>query len=94
VRSPEEWSHGHLPGATHIPLAALPERLGELDPSSPIVLHCKGGGRSSIAASFLQSQGMSNVSNLVGGYEAWRKEGFPTVDGKPERAVTRGRKKE
>ena len=94
VRSPEEWSHGHLPGAVHIPLAALPEKLGELDPSSPIVLHCKGGGRSSIAASFLQSQGMSNVSNLVGGYEAWTKEGFPTVDGKPEHAVAGSRKKE
>jgi hydroxyacylglutathione hydrolase len=79
VRSPEEWSKGHLPGAVHIPLAALPEKLGELDPSAPIVLHCKGGGRSSIAASFLQSRGLSTISNLAGGYEAWMKEGFPTV---------------
>ena len=77
VRSPEEWSRGHLPGAKHIPLAALPDRLGELDQSVPIVLHCKGGGRSSIAASFIQSQGISNVSNLAGGYEAWVKQGLP-----------------
>lgn len=93
VRSPEEWSHGHLPGALHIPLAALPEKLSELDASAPIVLHCKGGGRSSIAASFLQSKGMSNVSNLAGGYEAWVKQGFTTVGDKPERDMDRARKK-
>ena len=76
VRSPDEWSRGHLPGAIHIPLAALPERVGELDASVPIVLHCKGGGRSSIATSFLQSKGIGGVSNLAGGYEGWVAEGF------------------
>jgi hydroxyacylglutathione hydrolase len=76
VRAPDEWSHGHLPGAIHIPLAALPDRVGELDPSLPIVLHCKGGGRSSIATSFLQANGIAGVSNLAGGYESWVAEGF------------------
>ena len=76
VRAPDEWSHAHLPGAIHIPLASLPERAGELDPSVPIVLHCKGGGRSSIATSFLQANGMNNVSNLSGGFERWLAEGF------------------
>ena len=76
VRAPDEWSRGHLPGAIHIPLAALPERLGELDASLPIVLHCKGGGRSSIATSLLQSRGVAGVSNLAGGYDAWVAEGF------------------
>jgi len=76
VRAPDEWSEGHLPGAIHIPLAALPERVGELDASRPIVLHCKGGGRSSIATSFLQSKGLRGVSNLTGGYEGWVAEGF------------------
>jgi hydroxyacylglutathione hydrolase len=76
VRAPDEWTRGHLPGAIHIPLAALPERLGELDTSLPIVLHCKGGGRSSIATSFLQAQGVDGVSNLSGGYEGWVAEGF------------------
>lgn len=76
VRAPDEWAHGHVPGATHIPLAALPERLGELDRSLPIVLHCKGGGRSSIATSFLQARGVDGVSNLAGGYDGWVAEGF------------------
>jgi hydroxyacylglutathione hydrolase len=57
-------------------LAALPERLGELNASAPIVVHCKGGGRSAIATSFLQARGIANVSNLAGGYEDWVKRGF------------------
>jgi len=84
VRSPEEWSHGHLPGAIHIPLAQLPNRLSELDASAPIVLHCKGGGRSSTATSFLQSRGMSDVSNLAGGFDAWVAQGFKVDAGKSE----------
>jgi hydroxyacylglutathione hydrolase len=76
VRAPDEWSRGHLPGAIHIPLAALAERVGELDRSAPIVLHCKGGGRSAIATSFLQAQGVDNVSNLAGGFDRWVAEGF------------------
>lgn len=83
VRSPEEWSRGHLPGAVHIPLALLPDRFGELDVSAPIVLHCGGGGRSSIATSFLQSQGLSNVSNLAGGYDSWVAQGFEVESAKP-----------
>jgi len=82
VRSPEEWSHGHMPGAIHIPLAQLPDRVGELDTSAPIVLHCKGGGRSSIATSFLQSRGLSDVSNLTGGFDAWVAQGFKVAANK------------
>ena len=76
VRGPDEWRRGHLPGAIHIPLASLPDRLGELDTSAPIVLHCKGGGRSAIATSFLQSRGIANATNMLGGYESWVKNGF------------------
>jgi hydroxyacylglutathione hydrolase len=83
VRSPEEWSRGHLPGAIHIPLAMLPDRVGDLDGSVPVVLHCQGGGRSSIATSFLQSRGATNVSNLAGGFDAWVASGFEVESGLP-----------
>ena len=78
VRSPDEWSHGHLPGAQHIPLASLPERLDEIDRSRPIVLQCRGGGRSAIATSVLLAHGVSNVSNLKGGYDDWVAQQLPT----------------
>jgi hydroxyacylglutathione hydrolase len=76
VRGPDEWRRGHLPGAIHIPLAALPDRIGELNAGAPVVLHCKGGSRSAIATSFLQARGIANVSNLAGGFESWVKSGF------------------
>jgi len=88
VRSPEEWSGGHLPGAIHIPLAQLPDRIGELDVSAPIVVHCRGGGRSSIATSFLKSQGVSAISNLAGGFDAWVAQGLDVESAKPAKPAT------
>jgi hydroxyacylglutathione hydrolase len=92
VRSPEEWRRGHLPGAIHIPLALLPDRIGELDASAPIVMHCQGGGRSSIATSLLQSQGVPDVSNLAGGYDAWVAQGFEIESGGPRQPAESKRK--
>lgn len=93
VRSPEEWSRGHLPNAIHIPLATLPERMGELDASTPIVMHCQGGGRSSIATSFLQSRGLTNVSNLAGGFDSWVVHGFDVASAKSAPAFSKRRSK-
>jgi hydroxyacylglutathione hydrolase len=78
VRSPDEWSHGHIVGAHHIPLASLPDRMAEIDATRPVVLQCRGGGRSAIATSLLLSRGISNVSNLLGGYDAWVAQRLPT----------------
>ncbi|MFL5482842.1 MAG: rhodanese-like domain-containing protein [Gemmatimonadaceae bacterium] len=78
VRSPDEWSHGHIPDARHIPLASLPDRIAEIDASRPVILQCRGGGRSAIATSLLLSRGISNVSNLIGGYDAWAAQRLPT----------------
>jgi hydroxyacylglutathione hydrolase len=91
VRGPDEWRHGHLPGAIHIPLASLPDRLDELNPSRAIVLHCKGGSRSAIATSFLKARGVSNVSNLLGGYTEWVKSGFEVTheDSAPVKSARR-----
>jgi len=78
VRNPDEWAQGHLPGAVHIPLASLPERVTEIDSTRPVVLQCRGGGRSAIATSVLLARGLSNVANLKGGYDAWVAERLPT----------------
>jgi hydroxyacylglutathione hydrolase len=65
----------------HIPLAALPERLGEIDANTSVVVHCQGGGRSAIAASYLKSHGVERVANLTGGFEAWMKNDLPVERG-------------
>jgi rhodanese-related sulfurtransferase len=60
-----------IDGAVNVPLAALRRRVGELDLDRPIVVHCAGGYRSSIGASWLRSAGAADVSDLLGGYSAW-----------------------
>ena len=77
VRSANEWSEGHLPGATHIPLGYLADRLGDIPRDRPVVVQCQSGGRSSIAASILERAGFPDVSNLTGGLGAWTASGLP-----------------
>ena len=72
VRGSAEREGGFIEGAVHIPLAHLPERGGELPTDRPVVVHCAGGYRSSVAASHLRAQGHSQVADLVGGFHAYR----------------------
>ena len=77
VRGANEWATGHLPGALHIPLGYLAERAGDIPAGRPVVVQCQSGGRSSIAASILQQQGLGAVSNLAGGITGWAAAGLP-----------------
>ena len=70
VRAASEWSAGHVTDALHIPLGSLATRLDEL-PRGPLVLQCQGGARSAIATSLLKRLGRHDVTNLIGGYDAW-----------------------
>lgn len=72
VRGPGELDDGTVTGSRHIQLASLLEHVGGLNPASPTVVYCAGGYRSSIAASTLRSLGFSDVSDIIGGYSAWR----------------------
>ena len=75
VRNRAEWDAGHIRGASHIPLADLVARSGELPDDAPLVVHCQSGARSAIAASVLRAKGRGNVSNLTGGFAAWTAAG-------------------
>jgi rhodanese-related sulfurtransferase len=72
VRGPGEVGEGMVAGAVHLQLASLLQRASELDPAVPTVVYCAGGYRSSIAASTLRSLGFNDVSDIVGGYGAWK----------------------
>lgn len=71
VRNPGEVALGGIAGALHIPLAQLPGRLGEIPRERPVVTYCAGGYRSSVAASVLRRGDFADVSDLLGGYQAW-----------------------
>jgi rhodanese-related sulfurtransferase len=64
----------------NIPLNHLSERLTELPKDRPLLVHCAGGYRSSIAASLLQQRGYE-VSELAGGIAAWETASLPTEHG-------------
>jgi rhodanese-related sulfurtransferase len=71
VRGPGERTQGAIEGSVHIPLPQLRTRIGEISPDRPVVTYCAGGYRSSIAASLLRAHGFDDVSDLIGGYQAW-----------------------
>jgi hydroxyacylglutathione hydrolase len=71
VRNPGEAARGTIPGAINIPVGQLPSRLGELDATKPTVVYCAGGYRSSVAASLLRHREFVDVSDILGGYDAW-----------------------
>jgi glyoxylase-like metal-dependent hydrolase (beta-lactamase superfamily II)/rhodanese-related sulfurtransferase len=75
VRNPDELTGelGHIAGITHIPVKALKDRIGELDPARETVTICKAGTRSLTAARMLAKAGFANVSVLDGGMLAWNK---------------------
>ncbi len=71
VREPHEYEITHIDGARLIPLAELPDRLGELDGHKEIVTHCHHGARSLKALEILKAAGFSKVRSLRGGIDAW-----------------------
>ena len=65
VRSPGEYSGGHIDGARNIPVDQIGGRIGELGAKDrPIVLYCASGARSAMAASKLKRAGFEKVFNL------------------------------
>ncbi len=79
VRNPEEISICRITGSRVIPLPELSGRLGELNPSTPMVVHCKSGVRSAKAIGVLKAAGFSNLRNLKGGILAWIKDIDPSL---------------
>lgn len=73
VREEHEYEEDNL-GAILIPLGELPDHLDELEPlkDEEIIIHCRSGARSGRAVGYLQSQGFSNVRNVIGGILAYR----------------------
>ena len=81
MREPEEYAHGHVPGAVNLPQADLATRLAEVPRGCPVYLICQGGFRSLRAAQFLRQQGFEDVVSVKGGTEAWRAAGKPLAQG-------------
>jgi glyoxylase-like metal-dependent hydrolase (beta-lactamase superfamily II)/rhodanese-related sulfurtransferase len=83
VRREPEWQGGHIESAAWWPLDNFKVAAPEIDRDAPVAVHCKSGYRSMIACSLLQRAGFRNVSNVVGGFDAWLLAGLPVEREKP-----------
>jgi len=76
VRADHEWEVGHIEGATHLPLDEIASRAGEIDKERPVVLYCRGGNRSTMAAAALADAGY-DAAKLSEGIVGWNEAGLP-----------------
>jgi rhodanese-related sulfurtransferase len=76
VRADHEWEAGRIAGATHVSLAELPQRTEEIDKDRPVLVYCRGGNRSSMAAAALAEAGY-DASKLTEGIVGWDQADLP-----------------
>ncbi len=80
VRTPGEFTSGHIKGAKLLPVQELSSRIGELSAwkDKTILVYCHSGNRSASACRTLTASGFGNIVNLQGGITAWKSAGFKT----------------
>ncbi len=73
IRTDKEYGQGHIPGAVHVPLADIGDRVKKLKKDKDLVVYCDNGNRSIWAIKRLMGMGYKNLYNLKGGYNAWKR---------------------
>jgi hydroxyacylglutathione hydrolase len=70
VRKPAEFADGHVKDALNMPLSEMidPLNMAAIEEEHNAYIHCAGGYRSVIAASFLKRNGIHNLRNVLGGW--------------------------
>ncbi|OLY93916.1 Rhodanese-related sulfurtransferase [Cnuella takakiae] len=76
VRQPNEFAEGHVVDAENVPLAEFTDlvNIANIEEEQNVYIHCGAGYRSVIAASLLKRQGIHNLRNILGGWDAIREE--------------------
>jgi rhodanese-related sulfurtransferase len=85
VRKELEFDNGHVQTAVNIPLSNMTDvtSLSNFEDTDNIYVHCAGGYRSVIACSLMKRQGIHNLRNVLGGYDAIKQiQGMPLVAAK------------
>ena len=79
VCSPEEFAQGHVIGAKNLPVGELEAKLAQVvkNKSTPVVMVCQAGARSSRAVATAQKLGYEKVQSLAGGLKAWQAANMP-----------------
>ena len=78
VRDRKNREHaGFIPGSHHIYVGELPQHLNEIPKNQPVIVYCDSGFKGSLAVSVLALHGSSDVTNVLGGMQAWILAGYP-----------------
>ena len=82
VRTPDEFSGGHINGAKNIDYYSysFDEDISKLNKDWSYLVYCETGNRSIKAIQTFKSLGFTRVFNLIGGYYAWKSSGYPVVN--------------
>jgi rhodanese-related sulfurtransferase len=83
----QRQAQGYVPGAVHHPLSTI---LWRLDPEcrtsnekipldARVILICREGFSSVLAAAQLQEAGFEDATDVIGGVEAWKEAGLPVL---------------
>ena len=72
VRTAPEFEISAIPGAVHLPLESLRDRIAEVPKNKTLVTYCKVGKRGYLAERILRQHGFDDVRNLSGGYTTWK----------------------
>lgn len=78
TREESEYAAAHIDNALLLPRGVLEFKIGAMpelaDKSKAVLIYCRTGGRSALAAQTLQQLGYNNVLSMAGGFEAWQKQ--------------------
>lgn len=80
VREPFELNVCRLNFCDHIPMGDIPNRLDSISKNKHVLVLCHHGGRSLNVTHFLRAQGLTNVSSVRGGIDAWAREIDPRMN--------------
>ncbi|MEI7994318.1 MAG: MBL fold metallo-hydrolase [Methylococcaceae bacterium] len=77
TREESEFAAGHIDNALLLPRGILEFKISGVpeltDKSKAVLIYCRTGGRSAMAAQTMQKLGYNNVLSMAGGFEAWQK---------------------
>jgi rhodanese-related sulfurtransferase len=81
VRSPEEYSAGHIPGAINVPYDQIAAHLDSLETfrDREIVVYCRSGRRAGVAEAALAEDGFQQLLDLEGHMQSWQAAQYPVA---------------
>lgn len=81
IRTPEEFSEGHIAGAININYfdSNFMDQIAKYDKNQPLFIYCRSGNRTTSASKKIADYGFTQIYDLEGGILYWMKNNNETV---------------